>query len=100
MEVPAYQFVVFVVLVVIGIIALNSITSQSSMDNLNNYTLNFTENPQVGSVVTVDSITFEFVNNTSDVSPGYVPVLIDNNVSITAQNFGVAVANNTQVTVR
>jgi hypothetical protein len=96
----SYQFVAFVVLLLLGVFMLNGVTSSqgNSLDTLNNYTLNFTQNPQSGSTLVIDNQIFEFTDKQS-LSDGNIPVLIGSDVNVTVSNLKRAINNNTQVSV-
>jgi hypothetical protein len=96
----SYQFVVFAVLVCIGVVMLNGIISPQNdkLNALNNYTLNFTQNPQLGSTLVIDNQVFEFTNN-STLSDGNIPVLVDSDVNVTAVNLKQAITNHTSLVV-
>jgi dTDP-4-amino-4,6-dideoxygalactose transaminase len=96
----SYQFVAFVVLLLLGVVILDSAVSSQgdSLNSLNNYTLNFTQNPQAGSTLVVDHQVFEFTNNTS-LNDGNIPVFIDADVNTTAANLKQAIGNHTSLVV-
>jgi hypothetical protein len=96
----SYQFVAFAALVCIGVVMLNGILSpqNDSLNALNNYSLNFTQNPQLGSTLVIDNQVFEFTNN-SALSDGNIPVLVDSDVNVTAVNLKQAITNHTSLVV-
>lgn len=99
MEITAAQFVGFCVLLLLGVVMISNVVTSSNTDQLNNYTLNFTENPNDGDILVLDGQNFEFDNNNVN-SVNSIPVVIDSDVNNTISNLRVAVTNNTNLVIQ
>ena len=95
----AREFIVFIVLLLMGVVMMSSVLSSAGDTNvLNNYTVNITENPEDGSTLTVDSLVFEFDNN-SLTNNTNIPVIIASDVNDTTNNLRYAIGDNTGIVV-